>query len=577
MRVRGMGVLLAAALAAGAPPAAADPLPAGARFSEAMIPSAGAELHADVLLPAAHREGDRRPVALVAGPYFGTSVPGGTAETGALVPDLLREGPRIPPYYADLVAGALARGYAVVQVSLRGFGESTGCNDFGGPGERADARTAVAWAAAQPWSDGRVGMWGTSYDGWATLMAAAGRPPGLRAIVPMAAPVSAYRTMHLDGVRYFPFALELPFAMEELAYLPPSLLDDAGAWRAWLGDLPRRPGCSAAKLAQLTDNPYAPYWTARDLAPALQGSEVPVLFGQGTRDENVRADHLLPALTAFRGPRRLWFGQFAHHPLGAPDRGGAAFTGRGGFTEEALDFLDAHVREDPAAQVRLAARPSATVQEGDGRWRGEASWPPADATPFRTSVLGGAYLDLPGNTEERRPLCLVVRDRCFPSLLTGVGLWTLTPRLPHEAHLAGEGIVRAFVRPLLGTPAVIALLYDVAPDGQATFVARGAVRVARAGQVTARLGPQDWRFRAGHRIGLLLTSSDDAVLQPGTTALPVAVSGGTLELPLLRCRRTTFLEGGPAAAMAERGPFPVPATVLATRTVPGLPPAPQAC
>ena len=44
------------------------------------------------------------------------------------------------------------RGYSVVFADLRGFGASSGCNDFGGVGEQADVKAAVEWAASQPWS-----------------------------------------------------------------------------------------------------------------------------------------------------------------------------------------------------------------------------------------------------------------------------------------------------------------------------------------------------------------------------------------------------------------------------------------
>ena len=56
------------------------------------------------------------------------------------------------------------RGYTFVMVDLRGFGGSTGCLDWSGPGEQADVVNAVTWAASRPWSNGKVGMYGKSYD-----------------------------------------------------------------------------------------------------------------------------------------------------------------------------------------------------------------------------------------------------------------------------------------------------------------------------------------------------------------------------------------------------------------------------
>ena len=48
----------------------------------------------------------------------------------------------------------MERGYTFVMVDLRGFGGSSGCLDWGGPGEQADVVEAVKWAASQPWSTG---------------------------------------------------------------------------------------------------------------------------------------------------------------------------------------------------------------------------------------------------------------------------------------------------------------------------------------------------------------------------------------------------------------------------------------
>ena len=72
----------------------------------------------------------------------------------------------------------MERGYTFVMVDLRGFGGSTGCLDWGGPGEQADVVKAVEWAAAQPWSTGKVGMYGKSYDGVTGLIGVNEQPAG---------------------------------------------------------------------------------------------------------------------------------------------------------------------------------------------------------------------------------------------------------------------------------------------------------------------------------------------------------------------------------------------------------------
>ena len=55
-----------------------------------------------------------------------------------------------------------------------------------------DSPTPVEWVAAQPWSDGKVGMTGASALGIATNLAAAAAPPHLAAAYVVVAPHSLF-------------------------------------------------------------------------------------------------------------------------------------------------------------------------------------------------------------------------------------------------------------------------------------------------------------------------------------------------------------------------------------------------
>ena len=78
---------------------------------------------------------------------------------------------------------AVRRGYAVVIQDCRGRWRSDGdFNPF--LQEIADGYDAVEWCGSQPWSDGNVGMYGTSYVGATQWLAAISAPPSLRAIAP---------------------------------------------------------------------------------------------------------------------------------------------------------------------------------------------------------------------------------------------------------------------------------------------------------------------------------------------------------------------------------------------------------
>ena len=58
-------------------------------------------------------------------------------------------------------------------------------------------------------------------------------------------------------------------------------------------------------------------------------------------------------------------------------------------------------------------------------------------------------------------------------------------------------------------------------------------------------------MRAGHRIGILLTSSDTSWFQTYPTGQTVTITGGKVELPFLKYLRRSNLEGKPAAAMSD--------------------------
>lgn len=78
----------------------------------------------------------------------------------------------------------LKEGYCLLIQDTRGCCRSEGILRSTGESEVADGYDTVEWAAAQPWCDGNVGMYGLSYFGWTQYAAAEGCPPHLRAICP---------------------------------------------------------------------------------------------------------------------------------------------------------------------------------------------------------------------------------------------------------------------------------------------------------------------------------------------------------------------------------------------------------
>ncbi|MEA2434333.1 MAG: hypothetical protein QOG54_1790, partial [Actinomycetota bacterium] len=100
----------------------------------------------------------------------------------------------------DIVNRFTPKGYTVVLSSVRGTGESGGCLEQDGPNQAKDFKTLVEYFAAQPWSNGKVGSYGKSYDAETQNAGAVLRPEGLTTMVTVAGIASLYDVGYFDGV-----------------------------------------------------------------------------------------------------------------------------------------------------------------------------------------------------------------------------------------------------------------------------------------------------------------------------------------------------------------------------------------
>ena len=524
-------------LVAAAPARAADPYP-GSVWTEAYFPSGdGTRLHADILRPAHLPPDAKTPVVLTVSPY--------TAHAN---------GPSDRFYDFLGLTKAIENGYTYVMVDLRGFGGSAGCNDWGGPGERMDAKAAVEWAAAQPWSTGRVAVLGKSYDGWTGLMAIAEKPKGLAAVVSMEPVYSGYRYLYMDGIRFLnSVATPALFTLSDAT--PGDPTSDTAEY--FLNGAAPNAGCYGANIGQQQlDDPTVGFWKARDLIPALQGATTPLFLTQGFLESNTKPDGLVAAWSGVKGPKRAWFGQFDH--VRGWEKDGEEFaTGRDGFAAEVVRFLDQHLKGAPAGDDAPVV-----VQGADGRYRAEAAWPPADAVFRAIALNAGSYTD-DGTTSG-------TGDG------TGSGVWSVTAPLPHAVHLTGEPQVELTVA---GPPRanLVVNLYDIAPDGRATMISRGGM-LLRQGAQTARpeMYGQDWRVDENHRIGIRVAGANSEWFQHVPTNSEVSVTEGTVRLPFLTGQRVQYLDGGTSPRLRrhlESAPFELPAEALAATARFELPPA----
>ena len=217
-----------ALLALACVPAAAIAKPAGKhRWTEYTRPATH-EVVRDANVPIAMRDGtilranvDRPatpgqyPVLVVQTPYNKDGVVN-TALGGAF------------QYFAE-------RGYVVVTADVRGTGASEGQWDSFGPLEQRDGYDTIEWAAAQPWSNGKVGGLGPSYMAITQLTTAAQHPPHLEAIFPVVPMGDGYRDIVFSGgdfnVSFIPLWLGL-VTVGNLTPTPAPMTRSARCWRS---------------------------------------------------------------------------------------------------------------------------------------------------------------------------------------------------------------------------------------------------------------------------------------------------------------------------------------------------------
>jgi len=134
----------------------------------------GVKLASDVWLPSAP---GRYPVILIRTPYLRT------------MPEL--QVPKLGRYFAS-------HGYVFVVQDVRGRGDSEGKFDFFFQ-EEQDGYDTVEWLAAQPFSNGRVGMMGVSYLGTVQWLAAKAHPSHLVCMAPTAPAGQYLNELPFDG------------------------------------------------------------------------------------------------------------------------------------------------------------------------------------------------------------------------------------------------------------------------------------------------------------------------------------------------------------------------------------------
>src|SRR4051794_11424338 len=543
---------LALALASLALPAAASAyVPKDATWTEEYINAPNGDvLHADVLRPKGLPADAKTPVIITVSPYTGHSNQQGTDY------DPNASGPSAR--WQDFEDGAdpFAHGYTYVIVDLPGFGGSSGCTDWGGPSKQAAVKNAVEWAASQPWSTGKVGTYGKSYDGWTGLMALAQQPKGLAAVVAQEPVYSGYKYEYMNGVRFSTSALEGP--LFDAINVVPGTTNDTPQYHT--NSLPLMAHCLATNIAlQQQDDENSGFWQVRNLIPAVKGVTTPTFLTQGFLEDNTKPDGAYDFFNNLAGPKRAWFGQWDHVRGNDSVGSGAAAKlamGRKGWFDEIIRFYDQYLKGAAPA----VADPPIAVQNGDGKWRTESHWPPLDSHLLTTTLKTGTYADDNSNSGSGSG--------------GGNGIWTISDKLPYDVHFSGVPHVTVDVSAPLPNANLVVDVYDIDSAGKALLISRGAQLVRSSGLQSFDLYGEDWPIPAGHRIGVLITGSNSEWWTHVPTQQTVTVNAARVSLPFLSGQRKNDLPGSVSVKLSSyrQNTFTVSqATIDAAKTPFALP------
>lgn len=549
-----------ATLAVGGPATAAPPaqpgvtheqnprVPEGAVWTEAYFPSAdrsGVELHADVLRPAHLPPHARTPVILAVGPYFshaGQTGPEGWTQTGPSA------------RFADFTTGTglFARGYTYVMVDLRGFGGSTGCLDWVGPGEQADVKAAIQWVASRPWSTGKVGMYGKSYDAVTGLVGNNLRLNALKAVVAQEPVWNMYNYLFSNEVPR-PNVTGTPNAYNSIATLPP-LPDDSERYRANATYETSHPACLTDNLTK-NNNPEleSPYWRARNLAAQAKGTSTPLFVTQGFIENNTKPEDMEEYLDNHRGVERGWLGQWEHVRGNETNEQGQLLQGRAGFFDEVMRFYDLYLKG-----IRPAVKdPAYAIEDNTGEWRAQPTWPLP--TSYAVAPLpNGQYVDDGIASTLAAPASQQwdMEHYTDPAPLAARGLAPLAADDTHSYFSWSKPVtsrVRITATPRItlnasATGNVMVRLWDVAPDGTAVMFDENVALIEKAGRVGFDLKSTDWTFEVGHQLGVQIGTIGSGSWRDTPSGNTIQVSRARLILELQNPRFDVPTQG-------DRSPF----------------------
>ena len=541
-------------------------------------------VHVDVTRPRqTDTEGLRVPVVYVSSPYFaGTSGPRNflwnvNQEVGEAPPPRTSQPPAVFKAVRPIISNAevatwVPRGFAVVHSEAPGTGLSQGCPTVGGAPEELAPKAVIDWLNGRakgfttetgndeikaPWTTGKVGMTGTSYEGTLPLAAATTGVKGLEAIIPISPNTSYYHYYRSNGLVRHPggwLGEDVDFLYDYVHSGDPATADHCNRTV--------RDGLFAAGRDRTTGD-YNSFWADRDLLTKIKNVKAATLLAHGFNDWNVVPEHsirIYEALKKTGTPVQIYLHQGGHG--GAPP-----MEMRNRWFSHYLYDVDNGVEKDPRAMI---------VREGGGRGAAPTAYanypnPGAQPVTLKFNAGGNNIGELALTARAKSPIEKLTDDVQFSggdlALLehSDNRLLYATPILSDSVHLSGTSTITLRLASSKAaanlTVWMVTLPFDHAPvgsAGQIGVVTRGwadpqnykslthsgnydsmqhgePLTPGKFYNMTFDLQPDDQIIPGGKRIAIMIMSSDREFTlwpKPGTE-LSIDLSGTSIVMPVV--------------------------------------------
>jgi uncharacterized protein len=435
-------------------------------------------------------------------------------------------------------------GYVVVQVARRGNGQSFGSRrGYNDRTEAEDAYEVTEWLAAQPWSNGSIGIYGCSNTGDAAMHAVTIRPPHLKAAFAGCFSWSKYDAMHRGGIFAQWGTGPQRTVAEDMSVEPV----DADSDRKLLKKAAEEHQRSTNLHELWRGMPYRDSWSAlvgsrfwaegsiSSYANELSASGVAVYIEGGWHDE-LRDQGLIAFLNVPRA--RILIGPWKHCQNGSFE-----------LLQEMHRFFDTHLK---GIDTGLASEPRlhyyTLSSDGAGEWHAASSWPVEEVRSTRWYLSDRSVLSKsPPRRAMEQTFHVNTEISCpeggtgplmQPCHLPGEGLSFASAPLRAPLEVTGNALATLQVSADRTDANVFAYLEDMAPDGKLQVITEGRLKASlrttseppfrvpgtpwhrsyaadaqplEAGRVVTlqfELMPTSYVLSAGHRLQLTITGAD---------------------------------------------------------------------